>query len=219
MGLEKGLHDDLVPYIMILLNNLEKLASNEILTKKGIDEVVAKWREQNKYKIIDTNISYLNKIDKYTKGLILGRPVKDNHPEKDLIFTMANSNYKLLDIAIHTIENKFDQLSILQRDFKYPFDKIKEAIPTIINTTNNSLELISTSVIMNAFRALLVDHALDYHFDEYQWQTMEDDKVRKTHREMNKRWFKVNDESPQPAGCKPGVDYNCRCWISHFRRS
>ena len=43
----------------------------------------------------------------------------------------------------------------------------------------------------------------------YQWLTAQDDRVRPTHRDNDRKWFRW-DSPPQPTG-NPGTDIQCRC--------
>ena len=48
---------------------------------------------------------------------------------------------------------------------------------------------------------------------EYIWSTVEDERVRKSHRELNGRKFSWNNPPENSDGrrCHPGQDFNCRC--------
>ena len=48
---------------------------------------------------------------------------------------------------------------------------------------------------------------------EYIWSTVEDERVRKSHRELNGKKFSWDDppESSDGRRCHPGQDFNCRC--------
>lgn len=50
-------------------------------------------------------------------------------------------------------------------------------------------------------------------FSRYEWITMEDEKVRESHRNKNKRVFSIDDAlSSDSMDRYPGYDYNCRCF-------
>lgn len=54
---------------------------------------------------------------------------------------------------------------------------------------------------------------LDAGITEYIWSTSGDERVRKSHRELNGKIFSWNDAPVNSDGrkCHPGEDYNCRC--------
>lgn len=53
-----------------------------------------------------------------------------------------------------------------------------------------------------------------YSNDKYIWRTVEDDKVRSSHRQYNGKIFSWDNP---PQGGHPGEDYNCRCWAEPVR--
>ena len=54
---------------------------------------------------------------------------------------------------------------------------------------------------------------MDAGIREYIWSTVEDERVRKSHRELNGRKFSWDDPPKNSDGrcCHPGQDFNCRC--------
>lgn len=48
-------------------------------------------------------------------------------------------------------------------------------------------------------------------FEKYQWQSMEDDRVRPKHQELDRKIFKYDDPDGGDNGMLPGEPINCRC--------
>jgi SPP1 gp7 family putative phage head morphogenesis protein len=51
--------------------------------------------------------------------------------------------------------------------------------------------------------------------EKYIWRTVQDDRVRSSHRQREGKVFSWNNS---PEGGAPGEDYNCRCWAENIKR-
>lgn len=148
-----------------------------------------------------------------------------NNIQKYFELTATNTNKiklitataEMLDITVGYVYYKFLELAILENNYQYPFDKSNEFLQQVVNTTENKVDFFATMSTIANMHSLIKEKVIQTGYTEYQWQTCEDNRVRELHRKMNKRWLLLSDLSPMPAGCQPGVDWGCRCWMNKFR--
>lgn len=130
---------------------------------------------------------------------------------------LITATAEMLDITVGYVYYKFLELSILENNYQYPLDKSNEFLQQVVNTIENKVDFFATMSTIANMHSLIKDKVIIQDYTEYQWQTCEDNRVRELHRKMNKRWLLLSDLLPMPAGCQPGVDWGCRCWMGQFR--
>ena len=97
----------------------------------------------------------------------------------------------------------------------YRYNRLKSALQYRYGTTVKKSEFLArqeTSLFMAKFRQ---QRFLDAGVNFYQWDTVGDRKVRKTHKELDGKIFQFGDppivDVPTGRKAEPGEDYNCRC--------
>lgn len=85
--------------------------------------------------------------------------------------------------------------------------EINEAILITYAVIANWIETKTIQHTGNMYTESTKDICKDFNIGTYIWRTKEDDRVRPTHRELN-RTRRTFDESP-----KPGEEWRCRCWF------
>ena len=85
---------------------------------------------------------------------------------------------------------------------------IAEQLQKQIGMTKNRAEFVAVDQTGTIFGQLTARRHQEAGIKRFRWQTSEDEKVRKTHRELADRVFNYDD--PPSIGL-PGEDYRCRC--------
>lgn len=200
-------------YFGILLKRLNDIKD---LTKPAIDEVIKVWNFEYQPEIYALNKEYVTKLNEFTNRVI---PTKDEAPvtQQEKINELSSASNQMLNVTTEYVKQKFDELAILENSYNYSPELTDEFLNHIANSTSDKVILFATMSTISNIRELIIDNALSHGYTEYRWRTQRDSRVRPKHAAMDGRWFPLKDLSPQPAGCQPGVDYNCRCWMIEFR--
>ncbi len=101
-----------------------------------------------------------------------------------------------------------------------PMGEVQDEIKSLLNTTDNRAKFIARNEVSNLNGILTMRRQMDCGIGVYQWSTSHDERVRKSHAEMDGKYFYWNSNKlgeingvkvyPSPK-YHPGMDYNCRC--------
>ncbi len=115
--------------------------------------------------------------------------------------------------AIKTNVNRYrnskeirDIISKLESD-KFTSEDLKK----LKDWSNRRNELIARNETGNIYAQEVKDLMIENNLEYYVWRTMEDNRVRESHAERDKKVFSIDDE------LLPGEDFNCRCWAEPIK--
>lgn len=197
-------------YLLLLLNDVRKL------NKSTIDTAIQEWKAEYWDEIVETNIKYMKKLDTFSNKIV--ESDKTDRQQEAQQAKLASDNNKMLDITTEYIRQRFTELGILESGHNYSPDKATLFLKQIASNVQDKLNLFATMSMVSNLNTLLVTNAMSDGWEEAQWRTQRDSKVRATHAAMDNKWCRLDDPSPQPAGCQVGIDYNCRCYWINFRK-
>lgn len=212
MEYEDEFTEELLYVFGILLDELIAIPN---LTESAINATIALWRVKYRPELEALNEDQLKRLNKLANKILpgdLSKKVQNKRIEK---YTDANKD--MLSITTDFIKNRFTELSVLENTYNYPTDLASKQIESTVRDTHEKLALFAVMSSINGVRELIFDNAQSLGYTEYQWGTMLDNKVRSLHREMQGKWVRFDDPSPEPAGFHVGMDYNCRCRILSVR--
>jgi hypothetical protein len=195
--------------LLLLLNDIKKL------NKSNINDVIVSWKKEYWQDIEAITLLNIQKIDKYTNTLITGDETE--RQQSVLIDGMVLQNMRLLDQTTENIRQRFTELGVLENG-AYSAELATKNVQGIVNSVEKSLDLFAVMSTMGNMRELIFGNAESVGWEQYQWRTQRDSRVRPTHAAMDNRWINIDDLTPQPAGCPVSQDYNCRCWAINFRK-
>lgn len=127
---------------------------------------------------------------------------------------------RLVNSVVNTYLDKLQMIisNAIQRGS--PMSEVEDEIKSLLHTTDNRAKFIARNEVSNLNGILTMRRQLDCGIGVYEWSTSHDERVRKSHAEMDGKYFYWNSNKlgelngvkvhPSPK-YHPGMDYNCRC--------
>jgi SPP1 gp7 family putative phage head morphogenesis protein len=127
---------------------------------------------------------------------------------------------RLVDSIVSTYIEKLETIvsNAVQRGSA--MSEVKEEVKTLLGVTDKRAKFIARNEVSNLNGIITMRRQVDCGIDVYEWSSSHDERVRKSHAEMDGKYFYWNsDKLGEINGVKvypspkyhPGMDYNCRC--------
>lgn len=162
---------------------------------------------------------YVNALNNYSYNSILSKtkirgidPISDNKTLKAMVQLNIKNNVSLIDKMYSTYYNSI-QTDVYNSITKgTSIGEMSKVLAKRMNITLSHAELISndqTGTIISQFDSYRAKHA---GAERYIWHSMEDNRVRPKHRELDGKTFKYDDPNGGDSGQLPGEPIRCRCF-------
>ena len=127
---------------------------------------------------------------------------------------------RLVDSIVSTYIEKLETIvsNAVQRGSA--MSEVKEEVKTLLGVTDKRAKFIARNEVSNLNGIITMRRQVDCGIDVYEWSSSHDERVRKSHAEMDGKYFYWNSNKlgeingvkvyPSPK-YHPGMDYNCRC--------
>ena len=209
---EKRYKNELLWYFSILVASLNEIKE---LTDEKIEAAITGWQDKYGDEIAEVNYIHLQKLDRFTNRILTS---EETRPEqKELLNKLANANIEMVGLNVDYLRQQFTQLKVLENTYDYSKEMSDKFVQETASTVMDKVALFAVMSTIANLRELIFGNAESEGNTEYQWATQRDQKVRPLHAQMDKKWVRFDDPSPQPLGLHVGMDYNCRCYISAVR--
>ena len=127
---------------------------------------------------------------------------------------------RLIDSVVSTYTDKLQTIvsNAVQRG--EPMEDVEHEIQELYGVTDKRAKFIARNEVSNLNGIITKQRQVDCGINVYQWSTSNDERVRKSHAEMDGKYYYWNgDKLGEINGIKvypapkyhPGMDYNCRC--------
>lgn len=126
-----------------------------------------------------------------------------------------NANASELNSVLSSIVLNFGFLVDAIITWTWPQKLINEKLEQIKNKIDTQIGFIGTNCVLKVYTQSLEDMCKSIGIEGYEWQTMEDNRVRPSHAANNGKFFLW--DKPNPETGKPGDQPNCRC-LARIRR-
>ena len=223
MKLDKNYHDYSMTKEKQLFNNLlipygsllYALQHTKDLSKENINKVVDEWTATHGDSINDTLKQQVTDLEAHSRSIIKAEtPLVEQTEQAD---ALLEANKIMLDVTTNNVKQKFIEIGVNEKAYGHDSKTVNTMMDEALNKTVDSLETFSVQSTINNLAQFIKKSAVAIGYTSYRWRTQRDSRVRPTHAKMDGKWFDISDESPEPAGFKPGIDYGCRCWMWEFR--
>lgn len=211
MKIEEKYAEELLFFYGILLNELNQLKAS---TRKEIDEEIFVWRKKYIEEITKLSKKQVEETKKYANKVLPPFDETKKEKQEDIAqYTKANDD--MLNVTTEFIQQKFNELVILERNYDYSAELSTLFIQQVAQSVNDKVELFSTMSTIQNLRTFIFDNAESNNYMQYKWRTQRDNRVRPSHAENDNKWFDI--DIPPPITGHVGHDYNCRCYSIAFR--